>query len=470
MRSTAESLAGNKVKLSVELDEAEMAGALDEAFRRVAQEVRVPGFRPGKVPRRLLEAKVGAGTLRQEALRSALPAFYAQAVRESDIDVISQPEIDITGGEESGPVTFDAVVEVRPEVSIAGYQGLAVTLPAFEVTDADVDSQVDLVRGQFATLAEVARPARDGDQVSIDLKGTRHGEVVGGLDLVDYMYEVGSGSVVEGLDEQLRGGRAGDILKFNAEGLDGEATVQVLVKQVQVKVLPELTDKWVAEALDVDSVNRLRDEVRSALVQRRLAAARSAMRDGALQALVELVQDDPPESLVADETERRLHSLEHQLGAQGASLEDYFAAAGRPQSAVLADLRALSRQAVKADLALRALAAVESIDPSDEELDGRIAAMAAEAKVSPAKLRQSLERSDALGAVRSDLRKQEALRWLFDHVELVDELGRPVDRQTLFPAAAPGEPPAAHDEEGADDADGEDTSTGEDSGAGTGER
>ncbi len=203
MRATAAPQADNTVRLSVEIDEAEIDEALAAVTARLAREVRVPGFRPGKVPRRVIEARLGGpAALRGEAIREALPDFYARAVSDTDLDPIDQPTIDITSGDESGGVSFDAVVLVRPTVAIPGYQGLAVTLPSLEVTDEEVTEQIDRLRATSGELAERARPARDGDQVTIDLFGSRtDGE---DLNAEDYLYEIGSGGVVPGLDDELR--------------------------------------------------------------------------------------------------------------------------------------------------------------------------------------------------------------------------------------------------------------------------
>src|SRR5580698_7687795 len=207
MRATTEPLEGNLVRLSVEIDEPEFDKALVDVVKTLSSQIRVPGFRPGKVPRKVLEARMGgAGALRAEALREALPDFYAQAVVDTELDPIAQPEIDITGGEQSGAVSFDAVVQVRPLVSIPGYDGLQVTLPGLGVSDEEVDRQVDRLRENDAELEPVGRPAIDGDLVTIDLHGSdeRGAEVVG---VDDYLYEVGSGTITRELDEELRGAK-----------------------------------------------------------------------------------------------------------------------------------------------------------------------------------------------------------------------------------------------------------------------
>src|SRR6266508_2904855 len=200
MRSSVEPLEGNKVKLSIEVDETEFDKAIDAAFRKIARDTRIPGFRPGKAPRRILEARFGTDVARDEALRDALPDYYEQALREQAVDPIAPPEIEITGGQESGPVQFEAVVEIRPQVSVAGYQGLRVTVANPAVDEEEVDRQLDRLRDQFGELQTVSRPARDGDHILIDLSGYRHSEQIEGLTADDFLYELGSGSVVPELD------------------------------------------------------------------------------------------------------------------------------------------------------------------------------------------------------------------------------------------------------------------------------
>ena len=221
MKAVVEPLEGNKVKLTIQVDEQEFEKAIDAAFRKIAKEVRVPGFRPGKAPRRILEARLGKESGRSEALRDALPDYYTQALREHDVDAIAPPEIDITAGQESGALAFDAVVEVRPQIHLAGYDGLRVEVPSPTATDEDIDAQVDRLRGNFGELTTVDRPARDGDHLTIDLHGSRDGQDVAGMTTDDFLYELGSGSVLPELDDNLPRRPAGDILAFVAQLPDG---------------------------------------------------------------------------------------------------------------------------------------------------------------------------------------------------------------------------------------------------------
>ncbi|TML43150.1 MAG: trigger factor, partial [Actinobacteria bacterium] len=340
MKSVVEPLEGNRVKLTVEVDEQEFDRALEAAFRKIAREVRIPGFRPGKAPRRVLEARVGKGVAREEALRESLPTYYAQALREADLDAIAPPEIDITSGEEAGPIAFDAVVQVRPNVAIPGYEGLQVTVPSLEAGEEDVGHQLDRLRSQFGELVTVSRPARDGDHVSIDIKAYRHDETIEGLTSEDYLYELGSGALVPQLDEELRGARVGDIFRFNAPLPEGEeASFQVLVKEIKEKKLPEVTDDWASEASEFETVDELRADIRERLLAVKRVQAQLALREGALTALAELVAEDPPEPLVDAEVERRVHDLNHRLQAQGADLRQYLEATGQSGDQLVAEAR-----------------------------------------------------------------------------------------------------------------------------------
>ena len=435
MRATTEPMEGNLVRLSVEIDEPEFDRALSDLVRTLARQVRVPGFRPGKVPRKVLEARMGgAGALRAEALRESLPDFYAQAVVDTELDPIAQPEIDITSGEDAGAVSFDAVVQVRPIVSIPGYDGLQVTLPGLAVTEDEVQRQVDRLRENDAELQTVERPAIDGDLVTIDLHGSdATGAEVVGVD--DYLYEVGSASVVPELDGELHGAKAGAILAFDAANPnEPEARVafRVLVKEVKVKKLPEETDEWADESSEFSTVAELRADIEDRIGKVKLMQSQMALRQKTIEALAGLVSDDDvPEVLVDAEVNERLHDLQHRLEAQKLGLAEYFQATGTSPDELLAAVRTDAQQAVKADLALRALVEAEELTLSDEELDAEIRTMAERMDTTPADLRSQLDTAGRTGAVRSELRKSKALEWLLGHVDLFDEEGNPMAREDL---------------------------------------
>src|SRR5215469_9382344 len=455
MRATTEPLEGNLVRLSVEIDEPEFDQAMGDVVRTLARQVRVPGFRPGKVPRKVLEARLGgAGALRAEALREALPDFYAQAVVDTELDPITQPEIDITGGEQSGAVSFDAVVQVRPVVSIPGYDGLQVTLPGLTVKDEEVQHQIDRLRENDAELEAVDRPAIDGDLVTIDLHGNdaSDAEVVG---VDDYLYEVGSGTVVPELDGELHGAKAGAIVAFDAanpQNPDEQVAFRVLVKEVKEKKPPAETDEWAAESSEFATMAELRADIEERIRRVKLVQTQMSLRQKAVEALSGLVSDDDvPEILVDAEVNERLHDLQHRLEAQKLGLAEYFQASGTSPDELLASVRVDAHAAVKADLALRALVEAEELPLSDDELDAEVSTMAERMDTSPADLRARLDTAGRTGAVRSELRKGKALEWLLDHVDLVDEEGNPVSRDDLKVDAS-GDGEAKQDEETSKDA------------------
>jgi trigger factor len=448
VKTTVEPLEGNKIKLSVEVDEQEFERALNDAFRKISREVRIPGFRPGKVPRRILEARIGSDVAREQALRDSLPGYYAQAVRENDVDVIAPPEIDITGGADDGPVAFDAVVEVRPRITVPGYGSLRVEVPAVEVTDEEIDAQVERLRSQFGELAEVDRPARGGDHVTIDIAGSFEDEPVEGLTADDYLYEVDSEAVVPEIDARLHGAKVGDILEFDAEHPDpeedGQLHFRILVKDIKEKVLPELDDEWANEASEFETLDALRADIAERIGNMKRVQAQLALRNGVVDSLVELVDEEPPDALVQTELERRANDLVHRLSHQGATLEQYLEATGRSQEELLAELRESAVPSVKADLALRAVAEMEDLHATDDEVDAEIASLAERLGQKPAAVRKEFERAGQVQAVRSDIRKGKALEWLVEHAEIVDPDGQPVDRSELQPPA--DQPETAEDE------------------------
>jgi trigger factor len=433
------------IRLVVEIDEQEFDRSIDAAYRKIAQEVRVPGFRPGKAPRRLLAKMVGEGAARQQALQDSLPEYYMNAVTAEGIDVIDSPRISITSGEDGGPIAFEAIVEVRPKVRVPGYDGLAVTVASPDVTDAEVDAQVDRMRGAFATMWVVDRQAMSGDHVRIDIAGSVDGEQQPSLTAEDYVYEVGSAGVVPELDHELLGASAGDSLNFDAripdapaddEGIIPHITFAVTVKQVNEKVLPEATDEWAASASEFSTLAEMRADMAKRIGQIKRLQTAMSVRDEAVKALVELMDGDAPDTLVDGEIERRFGDLQERLGRQGASLEQYLMATGQPIEEIRDTMREGAIQSVKADLALRAVADAEGIEAEAAEIDAEIARLATRFSMKPKQVRSNLERSYQLATLAADVRKSKALTWLSEHAQIVDPDGKTIDRELLKVDAA----------------------------------
>lgn len=456
METSVEPLEGNKVRLHVAVSAGEFEQAIDSAFRKLARQVKIPGFRPGKAPRRILEARLGSEVAREQALQDALPDYYASAVETEGLDTIGRPEIDITAGADTGPVEFDAVVEVRPIVELTDYDGLRVEVPTPDVSEDAVTAQVDALRERFADLQDSTRPLRDGDFASIDIKGYVHDEVIDALSATDFLYEVGSELVVPKLDEELRGKRPGDILKFIdalperfGDRAGEEVAFQVLVKETKQRVLPDPTDEWVSEVTEFDTVDDLRADIRRRMELVGTVQARMAVREKVLEAVADKIDIDIPDVLVQDEMQRRLHDFMHRLEHQGATISQYLEATGQAEEAFVAGVREGSIQAVKADLALRAVVGQEGIEATDEELDTEIARLAEQMGQKPEKVRRDLDRRGALEALRSEITRGKALQFLIDHAVAVDESGNPLD--LTLPDTSSGDEAAAGSAPGDDE-------------------
>jgi trigger factor len=435
VNSTLETLDDNKVKLSVTIDSSEFEPKLDEAYKALAKEVQMPGFRPGKVPRKLIEQQYGPEMAREEALRQALPEFYSQAVSENDVDVIAAPEIDITGGQAEGDVSFDATVEIRPTVSVTGYDSLRVEIPSPMVTDQDLEERVDSIRAQHAELGVVDRAAADGDHVSIDIAGTIDGEPVPGLTAEDYDYVVGSGAVVAEIDENVRGAKAGDELSFSAdhpdESQEDKIDFELKVKEVQESVLPETNDDFAKEASEFETINELRDDLTHRLEDVKRSQAAQALDEKTGEALAALVTDDLSEALLEDEMENRAQDMAMRLQAQGIQLEQYLQITGTTPEAFREQLREQAETSARVDLALRAITDAENLEVTDEELDAELRVLATQLDQPLETIRDQLEAAGRLKAIRSDMRIRAALQWVTERAEIVDENGNTVDRDLL---------------------------------------
>ncbi len=425
----------NKVKLTIDVNEAVIDDAVADAFRELAREVRIPGFRPGKVPRKVLEAKIGTEIARDEALRNALPEQYALAVIESDVDAIASPEIDITSGADGGPVSFDAVVETRPEIQLTDYMGLSVEVPSPAVSDDDVAEQLDRMRGQFAELEVVDRPAVDDDHVTIDIEGTIDGEEVPGLTATDYDYKVGSGAVVAEIDENLRGAKAGDILSFDADHPDHDEEdvldFRVLVKAVKAEVLPDLDDDFAKEASEYESLDELRDNIVEQFASMRRRQALSACRESVVEKISALVEVDPPQAMVSAEMHGRIEDMAMRLQAQGMSLDEYLEMSGTEPEQFSADLAETAAQAVKVDLALRAIVRNEQVEVTEDDWQAEIDEMATRTGQDADDIAEQVRAGGFEKNMRADIAKRKALDLVIEAAEIADADGNAIDWEDL---------------------------------------
>jgi trigger factor len=432
MNTTLEDVDKHKVKLTVEVPPEEAKPVLDLAYRHIAGRVNVPGFRKGKVPRKIIDAQVGRPTVLQEFLEHALHDFYLGAIREHELAPIADPDFDEVdvGDIEGKGFRFTATVEVRPRLAFeeGDYKGLRIERPAFEVSESEVDDQLERLRDRFAELEPVGRPALKGDYVMADIHAYVHEQEIPEASGQGILYEVGSDQIVPELDREIEGKRKGDILKLNAKLPEAfgdragqEVTFQVLLKEVKAKKLPTLDDEFARTASEFDSLDDLRADVREKLGKLKEAAVEGALRDRALDALMAKVDVDLPERLVDAETESRVRGTQERAERQGVSLDQVLEASGVDELQFRSDARAHALRAIKADLALEAVARAEGIRVTDEELDGAIRDIATQLGRDPREIRRSLERSGQITSLAGDIIRDKALNLVVESAEVVEE-------------------------------------------------
>jgi trigger factor len=419
MQSTLEDTEDNTVRMTVEVPPDEFAKDLNRAYRKVAAQVRIPGFRRGKAPRQIIDAMVGRDVVWEEFVHDIVPEYYVRAVNDHDLVPITDPEFDEVDDPSDGkPFRFTATVEVRPRVELAPeqYEGLGVEAPRTEPTELEVDEYVDHLRERFAELDTVTRPARKGDYVLADLRGYVHDQEVPEASQMGYLAEVGDDNLLPELNKELDGARAGDILKFNATMPDGsgdhagqEISFQVLVKEIKTKRLPEPNDEFATTASEFDTMEELRDDIRGKIREVRSVEATGIIRERALEALTEQVRVDLPERLVDDETEHHVEVMRRRAERMGVTLDRLMEAQGIDEDRLRADARAHAVREIRQDLALEAVARSESIEPAPEEIDAEIKKLAESAKQDPKAIRRALDRSGRMMVVVGDMIRSKAL-------------------------------------------------------------
>ena len=435
VKSIIETLEGNKVKLSVEIDEVEFDRNIDKAFRKIANEIRIPGFRQGKAPRQLLQAQIGLGAARSQAIQDSIPEYLALAVREHDVDLIATPQIEVTKGEEEGVLGFDATCEVRPIVTVPGYNGLRIELPALLVKEEDVDDAMKSERSRHGVLKDVDRAIAKGDHVSLDLSGSREGTPVPGLNVEDWAYEVGKGWVSASFDEKLTGEKLGSTITYSEapNGTTDIAEMTVVVKKVQEMVLDELTDEWVAEHVsEFETVDAWKASLRKRLEEIKLNQTRSVFVERTTAALAELVTIDIPEAMIASDLQARVRNTVEQFQSQGVSIDQWLSATGQTTESFIDNLRNESQKAVRVDLALRAVAVAQAITASEDDIEQEIERIAMQVGRKVNQVRKAYQENDALTELAAQIHKSQAVDWLLRNSTLVDPEGNAINADDLF--------------------------------------
>ncbi len=436
MQSAVETLSPTRVKLTVEVPFDELKPELDAAYKEIGKQVNVQGFRPGKVPARIIDQRVGRGAVLEQAVNEAIPRLYGEAVTDSGITPLAQPDVEVTGFGDGEQLAFTAEVDVRPEITLPSFDGLSVTVDTVEVGDEEVDEQVLALRERFSSLADVDRPAADGDFVTLDLVATVDGEEVAGGTATGLSYQIGSGQLLEGVDAAVTGASKGDQRTFTTALVAGEhegkdADVAVTVQAVQERAVPEADDAWASSSTGFETFAALREDVVTRIDRMKRLQQGVDARDKVLEALLAEVEVPLPQSIVDAELTWRRQTAEQQLTQSGATLEGYLEHEGKTAEEFEAELVESATSAVKAQLVLDAVADREELGVTDAELTDQVVRRAARAGVSPDQFAQQVVQSGQLQGLISEVRRGKALATVMESATIVDAAGAPVDLEQL---------------------------------------
>ncbi|MEV8511445.1 trigger factor [Dactylosporangium sp. NPDC051484] len=436
MKSTVETLSPTRVRLEIEVPFAELEPSLKKAYREIGSQVNIPGFRRGKVPSAVIDQRVGRGAVLNEAVQEVIPTQILAAVREHEVKTLGRPEVDITEFADGQPLKFTAEVDVRPEITLPDLSDIQVSVDALVVSDEDVEEQLKGLRDRFATLKTVERTAVTGDYVQIDLVATVDGEEVPGGSATNVSHEVGSGQLVPGLDDVLVGLGAGDSTTFTTQLVGGDfegrdAEVSVTVKSVKDKQLPDVDDEFAQLASEFDTLDELKDDLRTRLTRVKRMEQLYSARDLALKAVIEATDVPAPEGVVKEEVESRKESMNDQLQRIGASFDDYLQTEGKTEEELDAELNEAAVEGVKVQLVLDTLADAEDIQVSDDEFGHEIVHRAQRAGMGPQQYYDQLVKAGVAGAVFGDVRRGKALGVVLERVKIVDSDGNTLSLDDL---------------------------------------
>ncbi|WP_420714484.1 trigger factor [Rhodococcus sp. RDE2] len=437
MKSTVEQLSPTRVRINVEVPFEELQPDFDRAFKALAGQVRIPGFRPGKAPRKILEARVGRGAVLDQVINEAIQSRYSEAVTANDVKVISQPEIDVTKLEDNVELAFTAEVDVRPEITLPDFSAIAVTVDPVEITDEDIAEQLLSLRQRFGTLTGVERPVQDGDFVSIDLSATVDGNEVPEAATEGLSHEVGSGQLIDGLDEAIIGLSAGESKEFTSTLVAGEyagkeAVVTVKVNTVKQRELPEADDEFAQLASEFDTIGELEADLRERVQRVKQVEQAGQIRDKVLEVLLETVEIPVPEAAVQAEVDSALHDAIHELDHDETKLNELLEAQGTSREEFDKEARESAERSVKTQLLLDAIAEAENTTVEQQELTERIFFQAQRYGIPPEQFIQQISQANQLGAVFADVRRGKALGTVVDRATVTDTTGATVDTSELF--------------------------------------
>ncbi|MER8155349.1 trigger factor [Streptomyces sp. NPDC094472] len=433
MKSAVENLNPTRVRLTVEVPFEELKPSLDAAYKKINQQVTVPGFRKGKIPARIIDQRFGRGAVLEEAVNEALPKFYTDAVNEGELNPLGQPEVDITELKDNELLTFTAEVDIRPTIEIPDYSGIEVTVDAVEVSDEDLDKSVEQLRERFATTSPVERAAAEGDIVVIDLEAKVEGEVLEDGVATGVSYTIGSGELLDGIDEAVTGLEAGGDATFTSELKGGsaqgkEAEVSVKVSEVKARELPELDDDFAQLASEFDTLEELRADSRKRLERSKKFEQATQAQEKVLDALLELVEVPIPEKLLEEEINTRKHNLEHhQLAQMGLNLDSYLQMQDKTAEEFDAELKEQAEKGIRTQFVLDELVNKEQLSVGQEELTEHLMRRAQSSGMSPDQFAQAVVEGGQVPMLVGEVARGKALAVVVEAAKVVDDKGETVD-------------------------------------------
>lgn len=439
MKSTVERLSPTRVRINVEVPFDELKPDFDRAYKKIAQQVSVPGFRKGKVPARIIEARLGRGVVLDEVVNAAVPTKYSEAVSaaEEKVNPIGRPDIEVTEIADGEHLSFTAEVDVRPDLTLPELAGLTVTVDDVEVDEADVTEQLESLRARFGTLTGVERAAGDDDFVLIDLSATVDGKPVEEATTSGFSYQVGQGGLIDGLDEAIRGLSADEEKTFTSTLVAGEfagkdAEITAKVTAVKERVLPEADDEFAQLASEFDTLEELTTDLRERLARMKRMEQVTQARDKVLEALVDGTEVPLPESIVAAEVDSAVHDAIHAFEHDDDRFAEFLQAEGRTREQFDTEVRADAEKSVRTRLVLDALADAEQVSVNDQELTERIVYQAQQYRMPPEEFVRRIQEAGQLGAIYADVRRTKALITAVRAATVTDGSGAAVDLSDLL--------------------------------------
>ena len=437
MKTSVDKLSDTRVKLNVTVPFDELGKEIDQAYKAIAQQVNIPGFRRGKAPRQLIDARFGRGPILEQVVNDMLPTRYEQALAENDLNPLGQPDIDVTKIEDNDVVEFTAEVDVRPEIEVPDFSQISVTVPELKVDDAAVDAELDTLRERFGELKDTKRKLKKDDFAIIDLEATIDGEKLEDASTEGLTYRVGADDLMDGLDKAIKGLKTGEEAEFTSEIQYGdhkgeEATVKVTVQQTKERKLPELDDDFAQLASEFDTVEELRNSTREQVEENAKAQQAADIRDEVLKAALAQTEFALPESVVDEQVHNQLHQLLGQMAHDENALAQLLEAQGTTREEFDAQSREQAEESVRTQLFLDAVADQEQPEVSQQELTDHILFTAQSYGMDPNQFVAQLQQSGQIANLFADVRRGKALAIAISRTQVADEAGNTVDPNEYF--------------------------------------